>query len=206
MVEKEPEVMKIFDRSITRRQAIKAGGIAVVGLAFAKPAIDTFLPKPAFAQYVQLGNPSIRWRCPDGLNMPADTPIAVCPPASANPEDPDPGDDLEFTRDMNQDTVYPVTALLCDNSTPQALSYDVELEFLGVKAGFPTVNFNGLMVDGATVFAGDKVDVGSFTFQNQCISVDFSIDINGTGEKVKLQFVASPKGQNKMADLTLTLE
>ena len=55
MAGEEPEVTKVFNRSITRRQAIKVGGIAVVGLAFAKPAIDTFFPKPAFANYVRNG-------------------------------------------------------------------------------------------------------------------------------------------------------
>ncbi len=34
---------------ITRRQAIKAGGIAVVGLVFAEPLIQTLRPRSAFA-------------------------------------------------------------------------------------------------------------------------------------------------------------
>jgi hypothetical protein len=42
----------ILSRAITRRQAIKAGGIAAVGLAFSKPLIETIYPKPAFANYV----------------------------------------------------------------------------------------------------------------------------------------------------------
>ena len=37
-------------RRITRRQAIKAGGIAALGLAFSKPVIETIRPKSAFAQ------------------------------------------------------------------------------------------------------------------------------------------------------------
>jgi hypothetical protein len=45
-------VIKSLRGPITRRQAIKAGGIAVVGLAFSKPLIETVWPKPAFAQYV----------------------------------------------------------------------------------------------------------------------------------------------------------
>ena len=43
----EPEIQK---RRISRRDAIKAGGIAAVGLAFSKPVIETIYPRPAFAQ------------------------------------------------------------------------------------------------------------------------------------------------------------
>jgi len=43
----EPEITK---RRISRRDAIKAGGIAAVGLAFSKPIIETIYPKAAFAQ------------------------------------------------------------------------------------------------------------------------------------------------------------
>ena len=43
----EPEIQK---RRISRRDAIKAGGIAAVGLAFSKPVIETIYPKAAFAQ------------------------------------------------------------------------------------------------------------------------------------------------------------
>ena len=34
---------------ITRREALKIGGLGAVGLAFTKPLIDTIYPKPAFA-------------------------------------------------------------------------------------------------------------------------------------------------------------
>ena len=44
----QPE--KITQRRISRRAAIKAGGIAAVGLAFSKPLIETIYPKSAFAQ------------------------------------------------------------------------------------------------------------------------------------------------------------
>lgn len=43
-----------LSRPFTRRQAIKAGGIAAVGLAFSKPLIETIYPKPAFANYVSI--------------------------------------------------------------------------------------------------------------------------------------------------------
>lgn len=67
MAEKQDAVAKVLNRPITRRRAIKSGGIAIVGLAFVKPAIDTIFPKPAFAQYVTAqGHPSIEWQ-PPGL-------------------------------------------------------------------------------------------------------------------------------------------
>lgn len=40
-----------LNRHITRREAIKASGIAALGLAFSKPIIETIYPKPAFANY-----------------------------------------------------------------------------------------------------------------------------------------------------------
>ena len=49
-------------RTVSRRKAIKVGGIAVAGLAFSKPLVDTVRPKPAFADYVSKnGQPSIEW-------------------------------------------------------------------------------------------------------------------------------------------------
>ena len=50
----QERAIKYLNRAVTRRQAIKAGGIAAVGLAFSKPLIETIMPKPAFAQYVRL--------------------------------------------------------------------------------------------------------------------------------------------------------
>ena len=41
---------------ITRRQAIKAGGIGALGLTYSEPLIQTLYPKPDFANYV--GAPS----------------------------------------------------------------------------------------------------------------------------------------------------
>ena len=40
----------VLTRRISRRNAIKAGGIAALGLAFSKPLINTIRPPPAFAQ------------------------------------------------------------------------------------------------------------------------------------------------------------
>ena len=51
MEEHEPEV-SFLKRRISRRQAIKAGGIAAAGLILSKPLIETVRPRPAFAQYV----------------------------------------------------------------------------------------------------------------------------------------------------------
>ena len=42
--------IRIFDHEITRRDALKAGGIAGLGLAFSSPVISRFRPKAAFAQ------------------------------------------------------------------------------------------------------------------------------------------------------------
>ena len=45
----EDREQKLLDRRVSRRDAIKAGGIAALGLAFAKPVIETIYPKPIFA-------------------------------------------------------------------------------------------------------------------------------------------------------------
>ena len=45
----EKQQERILEQRITRRAAIKAGGIAAVGLAFSKPIIETIHPKPIFA-------------------------------------------------------------------------------------------------------------------------------------------------------------
>ncbi|MFQ6029572.1 MAG: hypothetical protein ACE5Q6_19015, partial [Dehalococcoidia bacterium] len=42
-------------RTVTRRTALKAGGVAAVGLAFSKPLIETVYPQPAFAQLSSAG-------------------------------------------------------------------------------------------------------------------------------------------------------
>ena len=42
-------VGEFLKRRISRRQAIKAGGLVAAGLIFAKPLINTIHPKPAFA-------------------------------------------------------------------------------------------------------------------------------------------------------------
>ena len=41
---------------ITRRQAIKAGGIAAIGLVFAEPLIQTLRPRSAFAAGTAAGS------------------------------------------------------------------------------------------------------------------------------------------------------
>jgi hypothetical protein len=42
--------VSLLGKQLSRRDAIKAGGIAVLGLTFTKPVIETIYPKPAFAQ------------------------------------------------------------------------------------------------------------------------------------------------------------
>ena len=46
------DLSRYVKQRITRRQAIKAGGIAAIGLVFSKPVIETIRPKSAFANYV----------------------------------------------------------------------------------------------------------------------------------------------------------
>lgn len=43
-------------KRVTRRNAIKAGGIAAVGLAFSRPLIETIAPKPAYATFGNYAN------------------------------------------------------------------------------------------------------------------------------------------------------
>ena len=44
------KTIRILDREVTRRDALKAGGIAGVGLAFSKPLMTALRPNPAFGQ------------------------------------------------------------------------------------------------------------------------------------------------------------
>ena len=46
---------EFLKRRISRRQAIKVGGLAALGMAFSKPLLQTIRPKPAFANYVPTG-------------------------------------------------------------------------------------------------------------------------------------------------------
>lgn len=48
-------VNQYLTSKISRRQAIKVGGLAALGLAFSKPIISTIAPTPAFANYVGKG-------------------------------------------------------------------------------------------------------------------------------------------------------
>ena len=61
MTKEEPEV-RILTRRITRRQAVKAGGIAALGLAFSKPIISSLHPPSALAQVITPG-PTLTQPC-----------------------------------------------------------------------------------------------------------------------------------------------
>lgn len=50
-MEQKENLESYLRKNITRRQALKAGGIAALGLAFSKPIIDTIRPTPIFANY-----------------------------------------------------------------------------------------------------------------------------------------------------------
>ena len=49
MAKEEPGTMSRLNQHITRRQAIKVGGIAAIGLVFSAPLIQTLRPRSAFA-------------------------------------------------------------------------------------------------------------------------------------------------------------
>ncbi len=52
----------IFTRRISRREAVKAGGIAALGLAFSDPVIRTIRARPLFASAsVQAGGSPSPW-------------------------------------------------------------------------------------------------------------------------------------------------
>ena len=69
---------------ITRREAIKVGGIAALGLAFSKPIIGSIFPKPAFANY-HIGEPLDDW--PD-LTDPLSPADVGGPGTPGDPSDP----------------------------------------------------------------------------------------------------------------------
>lgn len=48
---KEPIISKYLKRQITRRQVVKLGGVAALGLVFHKPLISSLTPTPVFANY-----------------------------------------------------------------------------------------------------------------------------------------------------------
>jgi hypothetical protein len=56
-MEKEEPVVKFLKQRINRRQAIKVGGLATLGLVFSKPLIEAIRPMPAFAGYDDDGKP-----------------------------------------------------------------------------------------------------------------------------------------------------
>jgi len=51
IMEQKEKVKSYLRKNITRRQALKAGGIAALGLTFSKPFVDTIRPRPVFAEY-----------------------------------------------------------------------------------------------------------------------------------------------------------
>ena len=57
MKQEKSSLEKVFNRPATRRQLIKAGGIAALGIAFSKPIIETLRPSVAFASGGQTFEP-----------------------------------------------------------------------------------------------------------------------------------------------------
>ena len=50
-MDEKDRIREYLRRRITRRQAVKAGALATLGLVFSRPLIDTIIPTPLFAQY-----------------------------------------------------------------------------------------------------------------------------------------------------------
>ena len=76
MENQEPTNRNLIQSRVSRRTALKAGGIAALGLAFSKPLIQTIYPQPAFAQLSSAGLPG-NDTTPDPQGQPL---IAGCNP------------------------------------------------------------------------------------------------------------------------------
>lgn len=59
--EQEDRIASHLQKRISRRQAMRAGGIAALGLAFSKPIIDTIRPQSAYASVS--GGPTTKFKC-----------------------------------------------------------------------------------------------------------------------------------------------
>lgn len=185
MEEQENKFEKNLERRITRRRAIQAGGLVVLGLAFSKPTINTIFPKPAFAAY------------------PTPTPTSPPPPPPGIPsimwEDP-PGDDLVFADTARTGGVVKEPAFLCDASTPAAATYSASVEFSEIISG---AYFVGLSIESNPVAVGETFTVGPFDDPGECIKVVFQVELTSQPEiieddgeitevkETKLRFVAT---------------
>lgn len=58
---KEDGINSYLKKRISRRQAMRAGGLAALGLAFSKPIINTIRPQPAYAQVSVIS--TTRFKC-----------------------------------------------------------------------------------------------------------------------------------------------
>lgn len=61
---KKDDISRHLTTRVTRRQVMKAGGIAALGLAFTKPVVETLRPKTAWAQVSPVGHPRSNVRQP----------------------------------------------------------------------------------------------------------------------------------------------
>jgi len=57
-MDKHGRAAEYLKRQLTRRQALRAGGLTALGLVFSKPIIETIRPLPAFAQYAPSPTPT----------------------------------------------------------------------------------------------------------------------------------------------------
>lgn len=140
MEKTKPKITKYLETRFTRRQAVKAGGLAAMGLVFSKPIIETIRPKSAFASYgIAVGRPSLEWGIPG-------------PQIDPNLElDDDEGNDLDLEADVIVST-YTVRASLCNvsDNIPVTIdtwffTYDIvrgpisNVSFNPTAAGFPNL-------------------------------------------------------------------
>ncbi len=198
MTGKQSGSQTYISQPITRRQAIKAGGIAAVGFAFSKPAIDTLFPKPAFAQYVTTQSlPSFEWQCPVGV-PPSGSLQVICDPL---------GDDL-IVNVSGQPSSVKVTGLLCDVSAlpPGAAPYDVD-----ISPVLPPKKDDGPhYVDVDIAGQGNNATI-SIDSDGQCKGVTFEFSLFGFGsdtKKVQVEFDTISVGRTPPinARLVITLE
>ena len=135
MEEAKPKVTKYLETRITRRQAVKVGGVAALGLVFSKPIIETIRPTPAFASYqMKVGKPSIEWGIPGPQIDP-----------NLELDDDGEGNDIELETDVAAATTYTVRASLCNVSDDTPVTIDDWLFTYNIVEGqgiISNVSFN----------------------------------------------------------------
>lgn len=128
---------KALEKAMSRRQAIKVGGMASLGLVFTTPLINTIYPKPAFANYsLPDSDAPFENDIPEDLGGPppptqpsqAHTPTPTQPsptqmPTPPRSDDDDDGDYAGSSADSSAGNSPPTGENAHDNclSTPEAM-------------------------------------------------------------------------------------